>query len=268
MFDLQVLAWQADITRVSTFLMCQGAEQRRLSEERRPRCVPHPVAPLERPREHGSVRRAEPLPRRRCSRYLLDKLQATPDGDGTLLDHSWCSTAARMSDGNQHNHYRCRSCWPAARRDAEGRTAHPQHAEEHADVEPAAGDARQARRADREVRRQQRRGKPLRQAQSPKPKARTLVQPGEQHDVGIHVGHRRVHVLPVSRPRDAPGNDHIALAEVGELAPLTAVGRNRPDIGRRTIDQWHRQPLAIWRWEGVEVDCGRRDARAGDSRDH
>jgi hypothetical protein len=36
--------------------------------------------------------------------YFLDKLQSTPDGDGTLLDHSMVLYGSGMSDGNQHNH--------------------------------------------------------------------------------------------------------------------------------------------------------------------
>ena len=36
--------------------------------------------------------------------YFLDKLRATPDGDGTLLDHSMILYGSGMSDGNQHNH--------------------------------------------------------------------------------------------------------------------------------------------------------------------
>ena len=36
--------------------------------------------------------------------YLLNKLQSTPDGDGTLLDHSMMLYGSAMSDGNQHNH--------------------------------------------------------------------------------------------------------------------------------------------------------------------
>ena len=36
--------------------------------------------------------------------YLLGKLKATPDGDGTLLDHSMLLYGSAMSDGNQHNH--------------------------------------------------------------------------------------------------------------------------------------------------------------------
>ena len=36
--------------------------------------------------------------------YFLDKLRSTPDGDGTLLDHSLVLYGSGMSDGNQHNH--------------------------------------------------------------------------------------------------------------------------------------------------------------------
>ena len=34
--------------------------------------------------------------------YFLDKLQATPDGDGSLLDHSMIVYGGGMGDGNQH----------------------------------------------------------------------------------------------------------------------------------------------------------------------
>jgi hypothetical protein len=37
--------------------------------------------------------------------YLLNKLQTTPDGDGTLLDHSMILYGSAMGDANQHNHY-------------------------------------------------------------------------------------------------------------------------------------------------------------------
>jgi hypothetical protein len=35
--------------------------------------------------------------------YFLDKLRATPDGDGTLLDHSLILYGSSLSDGNEHN---------------------------------------------------------------------------------------------------------------------------------------------------------------------
>ena len=36
--------------------------------------------------------------------YLLDKLKKTPDGDGTLLDHSMIVYVSGLSDGNRHSH--------------------------------------------------------------------------------------------------------------------------------------------------------------------
>jgi hypothetical protein len=35
--------------------------------------------------------------------YFLEKLKASPDGDGTLLDHSMVLYGSSLSDGNQHN---------------------------------------------------------------------------------------------------------------------------------------------------------------------
>src|SRR4029450_13556282 len=35
--------------------------------------------------------------------YFVDKLKATPDGDGTLLDHAIVLYGSSLSDGNQHN---------------------------------------------------------------------------------------------------------------------------------------------------------------------
>jgi hypothetical protein len=35
--------------------------------------------------------------------YFLDRLKATADGDGTLLDHSLVLYGSSLSDGNQHN---------------------------------------------------------------------------------------------------------------------------------------------------------------------
>ena len=37
--------------------------------------------------------------------YLLQKLQSTPDGDGTLLDHSLILYGSSISDGNAHTHH-------------------------------------------------------------------------------------------------------------------------------------------------------------------
>jgi hypothetical protein len=103
MYDLQVLAWQAEITRVSTFLV-----SKELSTAVYPksgvRDAFHTLS------HHSNVQenkdRFAVLNRYHVGlfTYFLEKLKATPDGDGTLLDHSLVLYGSGMSDGNQHNH--------------------------------------------------------------------------------------------------------------------------------------------------------------------
>ena len=153
MFDLQVLAWQADITRVTTMLLAKELSNAVYAKSG-VRDAFHILS------HHSNIRenqdRFAVLNRYHVGllAYLLDKLQAIPDGDGTLLDHSMVLYGSAMSDGNQHNHgpLPIILAGGASGRLA-GRPPHPQRAG-HDDVEPAAGDARQARRAHREVRRQ------------------------------------------------------------------------------------------------------------------
>ena len=82
----------------------QGAQQRRLSEERHSRLLPYPLAPFEQRGQQGPLRGAEPLSRRACSRISSTSCDSVPDGDGTLLDHSLVLYGSGMSDGNSHNH--------------------------------------------------------------------------------------------------------------------------------------------------------------------
>jgi Protein of unknown function (DUF1552) len=103
MYDLQVLAWQAEITRISTFLMCKE-----LSGTTYPKSgIRDPFHTLS---HHSNVKdnidRFALLNAYHVSLfgYFLEKLRATPDGDGTLLDHSLVLYGSGMSDGNQHNH--------------------------------------------------------------------------------------------------------------------------------------------------------------------
>jgi hypothetical protein len=103
MYDLQVLAWQAEITRVSTFLMCKE-----LSGQVYPKSgIRDPFHTLS---HHSNVQ--ENIDRFtqlnsyhvKLFTHFLAKLKATPDGDGTLLDHAMVLYGSGMSDGNSHNH--------------------------------------------------------------------------------------------------------------------------------------------------------------------
>jgi hypothetical protein len=103
MFDLQVLAWRADITRIATLLMAKelsGAVYPRSGVRDAFHTLSH----------HSNLRenkdRFAVLNRYHLTvwTYLLDKLKTTPDGDGNLLDHSMVLYGSAMGDGNEHNH--------------------------------------------------------------------------------------------------------------------------------------------------------------------
>ena len=104
MFDLQVLAWQADITRITTMLLAKELSNA-VYPKSGVRDAFHILS------HHSNIRenqdRFAVLNRYHVSllAYLLKKLQTTPDGDGTLLDHSIILYGSAMGDGNQHNHY-------------------------------------------------------------------------------------------------------------------------------------------------------------------
>ena len=104
-FDLQVLAFKADITRVSTVLYARDLTGRA-----------YPASDVPSLSFHGGSHHAENPDRIaqysklnqyhvKCLAYFIDKLQKTPDGDGTLLDHSLVLYGTNMGDSNQHLHY-------------------------------------------------------------------------------------------------------------------------------------------------------------------
>jgi hypothetical protein len=104
MFDLQALAFQADITRVSSFMLARENVNRSYNEIGLPEAH-HAMS------HHGN----NPEKMKVFSKlntyhvetlaYFLKKLQAIPDGDGTLLDHSAVLYGSGMSDGNTHNNF-------------------------------------------------------------------------------------------------------------------------------------------------------------------
>src|SRR5262245_59859452 len=103
MFDLQVLAWQADVTRVSTMLMAKelsGAVYSKSTVRDAFHTLSHHSNLNENMDRFAVLNRYHVT----ILTYLLDKLKTTPDGDGNLLDHSIVLYGSAMGDGNQHNH--------------------------------------------------------------------------------------------------------------------------------------------------------------------
>jgi len=101
MCDLMVLAYQCDLTRVATFMM-----GREFSGMTYPFIgVPdahHPISHHQ--NEPEKVARVAKINQYHVTlfAYLLDKLQSTPDGDGSLLDHMIMMYGAGMADSNRH----------------------------------------------------------------------------------------------------------------------------------------------------------------------
>ncbi|MBY0507910.1 MAG: DUF1552 domain-containing protein [Bryobacteraceae bacterium] len=103
MFDLQTIAFQSDLTRVSTMMIGREGSVRTYPEIG----VPDPHHPLTHHRGHPDF--IEKVTKINCFHvelfaYFLDKLKSTPDGDGNLLDHSTILYGGAISDGNQHSY--------------------------------------------------------------------------------------------------------------------------------------------------------------------
>ena len=103
MFDLQVLAMQADITRVITFQLARETSTRTYPEAG----VPEPHHPLT---HHGNnsekIAKVAKINAFHVSLFagFLEKLQSTPDGDGSLLDNSVYLYGSGMGNPNVHDH--------------------------------------------------------------------------------------------------------------------------------------------------------------------
>ena len=103
MFDLQILAFQADITRVITFQLTREQSNRTYPEIG----VPDPHHPTS---HHGNdpekVAKIAKINTFHVSLFsdFLQRMKATPDGDGSLLDHSVYLYGSGMGNPSLHDH--------------------------------------------------------------------------------------------------------------------------------------------------------------------
>jgi len=103
MFDLQTLAYQTDLTRVITFML--GFEQSTLAYREIGVTDPHhPLTHHQLDRDKIAKVIKINLFHIKLFAYFLEKLRSTPDGDGSLLDHSMIVYGSSLSDGNIHAH--------------------------------------------------------------------------------------------------------------------------------------------------------------------
>ncbi len=103
MCDLLVLAFQADVTRVSTFVLANEGSNK-----------PYPfinVSEGHHDLSHHGNDEAKKAKIREINKfhttqlaYLLNKMKGIKEGDGTLLDHCMIAYGSGNSDGNAHNH--------------------------------------------------------------------------------------------------------------------------------------------------------------------
>ncbi len=103
MCDLMVLAFQADLTRVCTFVLANEGSNR-----------PYPFVGVaeghhdlshhgDDPKKKAKIRDINRFHTTQLA-YLLTRLKAIKEGDGTLLDHCMIAYGSGNSDGNAHNH--------------------------------------------------------------------------------------------------------------------------------------------------------------------
>lgn len=103
MYDLQVVAFQSDLTRVSTLMVGREGSSRVYPEIG----IPDPHHPLTHHRNNPEwIEKIVTLNRYHVELFaeFIGKLKATKDGDGTLLDHSMIVYGSGLSDGNRHTH--------------------------------------------------------------------------------------------------------------------------------------------------------------------
>ena len=104
MMDLVVLAFQADMTRVVTFMMAREGSNRSYRSigvnDGHHSCTHHMNDP-------EKIEKTTKINGHHVDTfaYLIEKMKSTPDGDGSLLDHSQILYGSSISDGNAHTHH-------------------------------------------------------------------------------------------------------------------------------------------------------------------
>ncbi|MFN9458696.1 MAG: DUF1552 domain-containing protein [Acidobacteriota bacterium] len=104
MFDLQAIAFQSDLTRVSTMMLGREGSVRVYPEIG----VPDPHHPLTHHRNNEDfIEKVTKINEHHVElfSYFVERLKSIPDGDGTLLDHSTILYGGAISDGNQHSNH-------------------------------------------------------------------------------------------------------------------------------------------------------------------
>src|SRR3989441_12568326 len=103
MIDMQYVAWQTDMTRVASFMLGRDGSNRAYREigiSDGHHSISHHQSD---PEKIEKLMKIDQLHVGMFA-YLLEKLKATPDGDGNLLDHSMVLFGSSISESNIHTH--------------------------------------------------------------------------------------------------------------------------------------------------------------------
>jgi len=103
MIDMQVVAWQTDMTRVASFMLGRDGSNRAYREigiSDGHHSISHHQGDAEKVDKLIKIDELHVA----MFAYLLEKLKATPDGEGTLLDHSLVLFGSSLSESNIHTH--------------------------------------------------------------------------------------------------------------------------------------------------------------------
>jgi hypothetical protein len=103
MCDLMVLAFQSDVTRVATFVLANEGSNRSYPFIDIPEGHHELSHHGNDEKKKAKIRQINEFHTKQLA-YLLEKLKATPEGDGSLLDHVMIAYGSGNSDGNAHNH--------------------------------------------------------------------------------------------------------------------------------------------------------------------
>ena len=103
MFDLQVLGFRADVTRVSSMIMSRELSSMTFGQIGVPE-QHHAVSHHRNDPELIAKKAKIDIYQAQLFAYFLGRLKATPDGDGTLLDHKLVLYGGGMGNGNLHRH--------------------------------------------------------------------------------------------------------------------------------------------------------------------
>ena len=104
MFDLLALAYQANVTRVFTFMLAREVSNRTYTQVGVPdghHAISHHQNRAEKMEKNQKIQQYHAG----LFAQFLEKLRSTSDGDGSLLDHSIILYGSNMSNSNSHNHF-------------------------------------------------------------------------------------------------------------------------------------------------------------------